>query len=112
MGKKMLENLGYKVTIKSESLSALEEFRKNPRMFSLLVTDQSMPFMNGTELAGMMKALNPDLSVIIITGFADNLSEEELLRSGISEVVLKPMRMDDFSKAIRKVLDSNKIKTQ
>jgi DNA-binding NtrC family response regulator len=93
-------------------LSALEEFRKNPRMFSLLVTDQSMPFMNGTELAGMMKALNPDLSVIIITGFADNLSEEELLRSGISEVVLKPMRMDDFSKAIRKVLDSNKIKTQ
>ena len=112
MGKKMLENLGYKVTIKSDSLSALEEFRKNPGMFSLLVTDQSMPFMNGTELAGMMKALNSDLSVIIITGFADNISEDELLRSSISEVILKPMRMDDFSKAIRKVLDANKIKTQ
>jgi signal transduction histidine kinase/ActR/RegA family two-component response regulator len=112
MGKKMLENLGYKVTIRNESLSALEEFRKNPGMFSLLVTDQSMPFMNGTELAGMMKALDPDLAVIIITGFADNLSDEDLLRSGISEVVLKPMRMDDFSMAIRKVLDFNKAKTQ
>jgi CheY-like chemotaxis protein len=112
MGKKMLENLGYKVTIKSDSLSALEEFRKNPEMFSLLVTDQSMPFMTGTELSVHMKAINPSLNVIVITGLADNLSEEELLRSGISEVILKPMRMDDFSKTIRKVLDINKIQTQ
>jgi signal transduction histidine kinase/ActR/RegA family two-component response regulator len=111
MGKKMLENLGYKVTIKSDSLSALEEFRKSPAKFSLLVTDQSMPFMTGTELADHMKGINPDLKIIIITGLADNLSEEELSKSGISEVILKPMRLDDFSKTIRRVIDNNKIKT-
>src|SRR5664280_77744 len=110
MGKKMLENLGYKVSIKSDSLSALEEFKKNPMKYSLLVTDQSMPDITGTELVLLMKEIHPELKAIIITGFADNLSEEELSRSGISEVILKPMRLDDFSKVIRRVLDNKRSK--
>jgi signal transduction histidine kinase/ActR/RegA family two-component response regulator len=105
MGKKMLENLGYKVTIKSDSISALEEFIKDPKKYSLLITDQNMPKIPGTELASRMKVVSPSLKVIIITGYADNLSEEVLSQSGISEVILKPMRLDDFSKAIRTVLD-------
>jgi signal transduction histidine kinase/ActR/RegA family two-component response regulator len=111
MGKKMLENLGYKVSIKSDSLSALEEFRKNPGKFALLVTDQNMPLMSGTQIAAQMRSVNPGLKVIIITGFAENLSEDELSRSGVSEVILKPMRLDEFSKVIRKVLDTNIDKT-
>ena len=110
MGKKMLENLGYKVSITSNSISALEEFKKDPDRYSLLVTDQSMPNISGTELAIMMKKIRPGLRVIIITGYADNLSEEVLSQCGISEVILKPMILDDFSKVIRKVLDNN-IKT-
>ena len=111
MGKKMLENLGYKVSTKSDSMSAFEEFKKDPKKYSLLVTDQSMPNVTGTELATLMKEIRPGLKVIIITGFADNISKEELSQSGISEVILKPMRLDDFSKAIRRVLDNTNIKT-
>jgi len=111
MGKKMLENLGYTVSIQNDSLSALDEVKKNPDKYSLLVTDQSMPGITGTELATLMKEINPGLKIIIITGFADNLSEETLTQNGISEVILKPMRLDDFSKIIRKVLDKNNIKT-
>jgi signal transduction histidine kinase/ActR/RegA family two-component response regulator len=110
MGKKMLENLGYRVSVTSNSISAFEEFKKDPDRYSLLVTDQSMPNISGTELAMMMKKIRPGLRVIIITGYADNLSEETLSQSGISEVILKPMILDDFSKVIRKVLDNN-IKT-
>jgi signal transduction histidine kinase/ActR/RegA family two-component response regulator len=111
MGKKMLENLGYKVSITSNSISALEEFKKDPDKYSLLVTDQSMPNISGTELAIMMKKIRPGLRVIIITGYADNLSEEVLSQSGISEVILKPMILDDFSKIIRRVLDKNNNKS-
>ncbi len=111
MGKKMLENLGYKVSITSNSISALEEFKKDPDKYSLLVTDQSMPNISGTELAIMMKEIRPALKVIIITGYADNLSEEVLSQNGISEVILKPMILDDFSKVIRRVLDKSNIKT-
>jgi signal transduction histidine kinase/ActR/RegA family two-component response regulator len=111
MGKKMLENLGYKVTIKSDGISALEEFTNDPNRYSLLVTDQNMPKITGTELASRMKKIRPGLKVIIITGYADNLSEEALTQIGISEVILKPMRLDDFSKTIRTVLDSSEFKT-
>lgn len=107
MGKKMLENLGYKVSISSNSISAFEEFKKDPEKYSLLVTDQSMPNISGTELAVMMKEVQPALKVIIITGYADNLSDEIITQSGISEVILKPMILDDFSKVIRRVLDKN-----
>jgi signal transduction histidine kinase/ActR/RegA family two-component response regulator len=110
MGKKMLENLGYKVSIKSDSLSALEEFKNDPGKYSLLVTDQSMPNISGTELAYEMKKIRPELKVIVITGYAENLSEDMLIKSGISEVILKPMILDDFSKVIRKVLDDNNLK--
>jgi CheY-like chemotaxis protein len=110
MGKKMLENLGYKVSISSDSLSAFEDFRLNPDKYALLVTDQNMPHITGTELASRMRAIRPDLKVIIITGYSDNLSEEVLAENGISEVILKPMILDDFSKTIRHVLDNNKIK--
>lgn len=105
MAKKMLENLGYKVTIKSDSISAIEEFRNDPVKYSLLITDQNMPKLTGTELASSMKKINPGLKVIIITGYSDNLSDDTLTQIGISEVILKPIRLDDFSKIIRRVLD-------
>ncbi len=105
MGKKMLENLGYKVTIASNSISAFEEFKTDPSGYSLLVTDQNMPNMTGTELAYKMKTIKPALKVIIITGYSDTLSNEVLEESGVSEVLLKPMVLDDFSKVIRRVLD-------
>ena len=55
-----------------------------------------------------MKSKQPDLKVIIITGYSDTLSEEVLEECGISEVLLKPMILDDFSKVIRRVLDKIK----
>lgn len=110
MGKKMLENLGYKVTIKSESLAALDDFMIDPDRYALLVTDQNMPNITGTDLALKMRVVRPDLKVIIITGFADNLSEEIIAQCGVSEVILKPMIFEDFSKIIRRVLDNNNLK--
>jgi len=107
MGKKMLENLGYKVTIKTDPLSALEEFKMNPGQYSLLVTDQTMPKMFGTELAARMKEIRPGLKVIIITGYIDKISEDMITEKGISEIIMKPLILSDFSKVIRKVLDEN-----
>jgi DNA-binding NtrC family response regulator len=57
-----------------------------------------------------MKEINPFLKVIIITGYSENLSEDVLAEIGISEVILKPMILNDFSKIIRSVLDNEKIK--
>ncbi|MGB8490869.1 MAG: ATP-binding protein [Bacteroidales bacterium] len=107
MGKKMLENLGYKVTTRNNCSEALEEFKRTPGKYSLLVTDQTMPKMLGTELAGEMRKINPHLKVIIITGYIDKLSDLTKSKNGSYEIILKPIKMNEFSKAIRKVLDKN-----
>lgn len=107
MGKRMLENLGYKVTTRTNSSEAFEEFRRNPGKYSLLVTDQTMPKMLGTELAGKMRKIKPDLKVIIITGYIDKSSEVTKSKTGSYEMILKPIKLSEFSKVIRKVLDEN-----
>jgi len=106
MGKKMLENLGYKVTTKTNSSEAFEEFKRNPGKYSLLVTDQTMPKMLGSELAGKMKKINPALKVIIITGYVDKISDVARSKDNSYEIILKPIKMSEFSKTIRKVLDN------
>ncbi len=107
MGKRMLENLGYKVTTKTDVSEALEEFKRDPDEFSLLVTDQTMPKMLGTELAEKMREINSKLKVIIITGYIDKLSNEIISKNGSYEIILKPIKLSEFSKVIRKVLDKN-----
>jgi signal transduction histidine kinase/CheY-like chemotaxis protein len=107
MGKKMLENLGYKVTTKNDVREALEEFKRDPYEYSLLVTDQTMPRMLGTELAKKMREINSRLKVIIITGYIDKFSDEIKSNNGAYELMLKPIKMSEFSKLIRKVLDQH-----
>jgi signal transduction histidine kinase len=107
MGKKMLEQLGYKVTTRTNTSEAFEEFKRNPGKYSLLVTDQTMPKMLGTELAGKMRKINPNLKVIIITGYIDKLSDATKSKTGSYEMILKPIKLSEFSKVIRKVLDEN-----
>ncbi len=67
----ILRSLGYRVSGHTPPLKALEEFRASPGVYSLLLTDESMPVLRGTELAEKIRAIRPDLPVLICTGYAD-----------------------------------------
>ncbi|MEA1896829.1 MAG: response regulator, partial [Bacteroidota bacterium] len=105
MGKRMLESLGYSVSVHTKSLTALEEFTSNPGLYDLLVTDQTMPYLLGTELIRKVRELKPGIKAIIITGYADSISEEMKIMEKIDAVVIKPLILSNFSNLIRKVLD-------
>ncbi|MCD4719287.1 MAG: PAS domain-containing protein, partial [Desulfobacula sp.] len=70
MERKMLERLGYKVTIRNSSIDALEAFRANPDNFDLVITDMTMPNMTGDKLAAELIKIRPDISIILCTGFS------------------------------------------
>ena len=105
MGKKMLESLGYTVDIRSDGQSALNELREDPQKYDLLVTDQAMPRMLGTELVRYAKDVRPDLKTLIITGYNDSIPANAKDQYGITEIILKPLILSEFSKLIRKILD-------
>ena len=63
--------------------------------------------MSGEELAARIHEHNPDIPIILFTGFSEELPWEELRKAGIAEVVLKPIIIRDIVDAIRRVVDGS-----
>ena len=103
----ILERLGYKVTPKTDSEEALEEFAAQPDRFDLVITDMTMPKMTGDQLAKRMMDIKPQIPVILCTGFNEAITEEKALAMGIDKFVMKPIIKDDLANTIRTVLDNN-----
>lgn len=104
--KEMLEHLGYQATVFNSSLDALEEFRKRPGDYDLVMTDMTMPGMTGDRLAGEMKGIRADIPVIICTGYNETINKEKAEICGIQGYIMKPVNMNKLSKIIRDVLDA------
>jgi len=111
MGKKMLESLGYTVDIRTDGFSALHEIQTHKQKYDLLVTDQNMPKMLGTDLVKRAKKISPDLKVILITGYEDSIKEGSVSQYDIAEIIMKPLILSEFSKIIRNVLDTKATQT-
>jgi two-component system, cell cycle sensor histidine kinase and response regulator CckA len=107
VGKQALERLGYRVAYQTSSLAAVETFRSQQAgdPFDLLITDMTMPQMTGTELATVLRRLQPDLPVIVCTGFSELLDAKEAKAIGLHGFLMKPIIMDELSRLVRKVLD-------
>ena len=101
----MLERLGYRVSARTGSIDALEDFRKEPDGFDLLVTDMTMPNMTGVQLVGEVHRIRPDLPVILCTGFSHQINEENAGQLGINAFVMKPLVRDQLASLIRRILD-------
>lgn len=67
--KRYLERLGYQVETVATPEAALEEFQADPRRFTAVLTDLSLPGMSGEELAHELRARNPSLPVVISSGY-------------------------------------------
>lgn len=105
IGKTMLGKLGYQVTPMSDSVLALELFRKKPSDFDLVITDQTMPGITGAELAVELLKINRNLPIILCTGFSSIISEEKAHSIGIREFAIKPLKKRDIAHLVRRTLD-------
>lgn len=107
--KQILERLGFEVVAKASSIDALEAFQEEPDKFHLVITDQVMPNMTGTQLAGKLISIRPDIPIILCSGFPEKVCPEELKSIGIKEFIAKPISRKEIAKIIRKVLDKSSI---
>ncbi len=105
MMERMLQRLGYSVTIRYGSLEALETFRASPDAFDLVITDMTMPQMTGDQLAEALMALRPDVPIIICTGFSERINRDTAAAMGIKGFLMKPVTKSDIAGTVRKVLD-------
>jgi CheY-like chemotaxis protein len=105
MFKQVLTSLGYQVVGQTSSVDALSLFELNPEAFDLVITDMTMPHMNGDMLAGQLMQIKPDIPIILCTGFSSKIDEQKALSMGIKAFLSKPIFKKEISKVIRQVLD-------
>ena len=106
LGQSILEALGYRVLAVSDAPQALECVRAGPQDFDLVVTDLSMPEIMGTDLAALILEINPDMPVILTTGYTSNLTSDSVRALGIRELLLKPFSFHSLGTTVHQVLAS------
>ena len=90
---RMLTQLGYRATGHTCPAEALEEFRRDPAQFALVLSDLTMPRMSGLELAAQLARERPDIPVVLTSGYGGALGRDELHRAGIRELLGKPFTL-------------------
>ena len=104
LGEEMLAELGYEPVGFTSVAEALAAFRSDTGRFDLLVTDETMPSMTGTELAREIRALRPDMPVILVSGYSTPALAERARSVGIRTVLGKPLHARDIAMAVARAL--------
>ena len=97
---RLLRGKGYTVHAFDNPAEALQFFNDNMDKVDLLLTDKTMPGMNGLELAESVRSKRPDLPVIIATGYADATHEDEAERLGVYALLKKPASSEQILMAV------------
>ena len=105
VAKRMLERLGYEVTVRTSSTEALELYQRFHDRFDVVITDQTMPKLPGDELCRKLREIRPDLPVVLISGLGEGLNDDSARRVGASTFLRKPFVARDLGLALRRVLD-------
>jgi PAS domain S-box-containing protein len=108
LAKEILEYRGYRVTVFNSPVKALDFFKDSPENFDLVITDLTMPELTGDSLCRKIKAVLPGIPVILTTGLLEDSDIGELFDA----VLKKPVKINDMAKAIRDILNRNKLNNQ
>jgi PAS domain S-box-containing protein len=92
----LLGGWGLEVAVLADGAEARAAIAAEPGRYDLLITDQTMPHLTGLALAREVSVLCPGMPVILYTGYAEDLSPQELRAAGVRELVRKPIEPAHF----------------
>jgi PAS domain S-box-containing protein len=105
LARRLLERLGYSVAGFSDANEALAAFEAAPDQFDLVLSDLSMPGINGLEVARRVLAIRPDIPVLLASGYVRNEDAEAARAMGVREVIWKPTTINEMGELLGRVLE-------
>lgn len=105
-----LKREGYDVIGTHNGREALNELSRN--LHHVLITDIKMPEMTGIELLERAKEMNPELEVLVITGFGSIGSAVEAMKKGAYEYITKPFDLDDLILKVKNIRERSTLKKE
>jgi CheY-like chemotaxis protein len=99
-----LAQLGYRPAGFGSSVAALQTFREDPGRFDVVLTDETMPNLTGSELTRQMRQLRPDIPIILMSGYSGTQLSERAHAAGVMDVLRKPLVRRDIARAVARAL--------
>lgn len=104
VGRDLLEALDYRVLAAESGSEAMEVFTRHHASIDLVLLDMIMPGMSGGELFDKLKAVDPDVRVLLASGYSLDGEAGEIVQRGCSGFIQKPFRLHELSTKIREIL--------
>ena len=104
LAEETLAELGYEPTGFDSSVDALQAFSADPRRFDLVLTDETMPDLSGTELAREIRRLRPDIPIVLMSGYSGAQLTERAHAVGVSDVLRKPLVSRNIAEPLARAL--------
>jgi PAS domain S-box-containing protein len=104
MMQNLLASINYEAVTAYDPVKALEIFKARPRDFDAVITDQTMPGMNGERLCREILCVRRDIPIVICTGNSDAITAENAKAAGAAGYILKPVSRRELASAIGKLL--------
>ena len=104
VGKDMLKVLGYNVLTANGGNEGLEIFKKYQDKIDMVILDMIMPGTTGSDVYDNLKEINPDIKVLLSSGYSLNGKANKILERGCNGFIQKPFNMEQFSQKISEIL--------
>ena len=99
-----LQDEGYTVLLAENGMDALDMLRRNGRDVDLIVTDQTMPRLNGLDFVRELRAEGFELPVVLCTGYSDSINDQALEALHIARCFDKPVNLKQLSASLKRLL--------
>ncbi len=102
--KKMLEVYGFQVIVAHDGIDAIAKFVENIQSVQLVITDAMMPNLDGPSTIRALRKINPELKVILSTGYAENIDAKSLTQLNVQAKLMKPYTTTELLNTIHRLL--------
>jgi PAS domain S-box-containing protein len=107
VGEEILKALGYSVMIASSGEEAVKVYKEKRDEIDIIVLDMIMPGMGGGETYDCFKEINPDVKVLLSSGYSVDGMAQDILDRGCNLFIQKPFNIKELSQKLREVLDKD-----
>jgi CheY-like chemotaxis protein len=101
----MLDKYGYTVLEASNGTEAIEVSTRHESQIDLLLTDLVMPQIGGRELAELLRPQRPDMKVLFMSGYTDDIFIRQGISDATASLLLKPFTAETLAERLRELLD-------
>lgn len=102
----MLKKIGYRVLKALSGKEAISEYQASSAKIDLVILDLIMPKISGGEVYDKLKEINPQVKVLLSSGYSVDGQATEILKRGCNGFIQKPFNMEELSRKVNEILDS------